>query len=406
MVQSRRHAAQVEQQVSALQDQLNTAQSSSKDESDRPPNRTTATSVAGPTTSSVWPRSRLANWSPTRRSKRSGSRSRPGAKPTACATTPLARATRSSPAGRPRSMNCGPGCSPIWRPRSPVEGRGRDPAGRRPAPGGLAGPRGRAPGARHPSAGRPGQRESAAHRRARSRRAAAEDRRRAGEGARRAPTVHEDAQRRTAALLAEATQHHTESAARLEADIAEAARIRTEALAEAEQDQAGRRRGSRSPDHHGQEAGAGDQRAHPAGVRLAQAAAQAGDRSAAPAQAGRAQPAGQPVGAGRADGQRVPRSRRPAARSNPTVATRRCSARRLCRRPAGRGRRERPGRERCGRRRGRGRRRRHGAGGAGARPRPAPNIWPARTEPWSDLSRPTRERETARFPGPTVVPLP
>ena len=46
--------------------------------------------------------------------------------------------------------------------------------------------------------------------------------------------MHEDAQRSTAGLLAEATQHHTESAARLEADIAEAARIRTEALAESE----------------------------------------------------------------------------------------------------------------------------------------------------------------------------
>ena len=62
---------------------------------------------------------------------------------------------------------------------------------------------------------------------------------------------------------------------------------------------------------HRQEAGHGDQRADPAGVHLAQAAAAAGDRAAAPAQAGRAQPAGQPVGPGRADRQRLPRPGRP-----------------------------------------------------------------------------------------------
>jgi len=46
--------------------------------------------------------------------------------------------------------------------------------------------------------------------------------------------VHEEAQQKTAALLAEATKHHGESTERLEADIAEAARIRSEAIAEAE----------------------------------------------------------------------------------------------------------------------------------------------------------------------------
>ena len=47
--------------------------------------------------------------------------------------------------------------------------------------------------------------------------------------------AHDEAQARTAELLAEATKHHDQSAERLEADIAEAARIRAEALAEAEQ---------------------------------------------------------------------------------------------------------------------------------------------------------------------------
>jgi hypothetical protein len=48
-------------------------------------------------------------------------------------------------------------------------------------------------------------------------------------------TTYDEAQQKTAALLAEATKHHSESAERLEADLAEAARIRAEALAEAEQ---------------------------------------------------------------------------------------------------------------------------------------------------------------------------
>ena len=47
--------------------------------------------------------------------------------------------------------------------------------------------------------------------------------------------AHDEAQARTAELLAEATKHHDQSAERLEADIAEAARIRAEAMAEAEQ---------------------------------------------------------------------------------------------------------------------------------------------------------------------------
>jgi cell division septum initiation protein DivIVA len=47
--------------------------------------------------------------------------------------------------------------------------------------------------------------------------------------------IHDEAQARTAAMLAEATKHHDESAQRLEADIAEAARVRAEAVAEAEQ---------------------------------------------------------------------------------------------------------------------------------------------------------------------------
>jgi cell division septum initiation protein DivIVA len=47
--------------------------------------------------------------------------------------------------------------------------------------------------------------------------------------------VYDEAQARTAAMLAEATKHHDESAERLEADIAEAARVRAEAVAEAEQ---------------------------------------------------------------------------------------------------------------------------------------------------------------------------
>ena len=47
--------------------------------------------------------------------------------------------------------------------------------------------------------------------------------------------VHDDAQAKTAAMLAEATKHSGESAERLEADIAEAARVRAEAVAEAEQ---------------------------------------------------------------------------------------------------------------------------------------------------------------------------
>jgi hypothetical protein len=46
--------------------------------------------------------------------------------------------------------------------------------------------------------------------------------------------AHDEAQARTAELLAEATKHHDQSAERLEADISEAARIRAEALAEAE----------------------------------------------------------------------------------------------------------------------------------------------------------------------------
>jgi hypothetical protein len=47
--------------------------------------------------------------------------------------------------------------------------------------------------------------------------------------------IHDDANQKTAAMLAEATKHHEESARRLEADMAEAARVRSEALAEAEQ---------------------------------------------------------------------------------------------------------------------------------------------------------------------------
>jgi hypothetical protein len=47
--------------------------------------------------------------------------------------------------------------------------------------------------------------------------------------------IHDDAQVKTATLLAEATKHSNESAERLEADITEAARIRAEAVAEAEQ---------------------------------------------------------------------------------------------------------------------------------------------------------------------------
>ena len=47
--------------------------------------------------------------------------------------------------------------------------------------------------------------------------------------------THDDAQARTSAMLAEATKHHDESAARLEADISEGARLRAEAVAEAEQ---------------------------------------------------------------------------------------------------------------------------------------------------------------------------
>ncbi len=47
--------------------------------------------------------------------------------------------------------------------------------------------------------------------------------------------AHDQAQSRTAELLAEATKHHDQSAERLEADIAEAARIRADAMAEAEQ---------------------------------------------------------------------------------------------------------------------------------------------------------------------------
>ncbi|HJY45324.1 MAG TPA: DivIVA domain-containing protein [Propionibacteriaceae bacterium] len=51
-------------------------------------------------------------------------------------------------------------------------------------------------------------------------------------------SAHDEAQQKTAALLAEATKYHSESADRLEADLAEAARIRAEALAEAEQTKA------------------------------------------------------------------------------------------------------------------------------------------------------------------------
>ena len=47
--------------------------------------------------------------------------------------------------------------------------------------------------------------------------------------------AYDETQAKTAALLAEATKHNDESAARLETDIGEAARIRTEAVAEAEE---------------------------------------------------------------------------------------------------------------------------------------------------------------------------
>lgn len=46
--------------------------------------------------------------------------------------------------------------------------------------------------------------------------------------------VHDDANTKTSELLAEATQHHVESSQRLESDIAEAARVRSEAVGEAE----------------------------------------------------------------------------------------------------------------------------------------------------------------------------
>lgn len=46
--------------------------------------------------------------------------------------------------------------------------------------------------------------------------------------------VHEESVAKTAALLAEATDHHHQATERLNADIAEAARVRAEALAEAE----------------------------------------------------------------------------------------------------------------------------------------------------------------------------
>ena len=48
-------------------------------------------------------------------------------------------------------------------------------------------------------------------------------------------SLHEEANQKTAAMLGEATKHHEESAKRLESDISEAARVRSEALAEAEQ---------------------------------------------------------------------------------------------------------------------------------------------------------------------------
>ena len=47
-------------------------------------------------------------------------------------------------------------------------------------------------------------------------------------------TSNDEANAKTSALLAASTKHHTESAGRLEAEIAEAARIRAEAVAEAE----------------------------------------------------------------------------------------------------------------------------------------------------------------------------
>jgi len=48
-------------------------------------------------------------------------------------------------------------------------------------------------------------------------------------------SLHEEANQKTAAMLAEATKHHEQSAKRLESDITEAARVRSDALAEAEQ---------------------------------------------------------------------------------------------------------------------------------------------------------------------------
>ena len=136
---------------------------------------------------------------------------------------------------------------------------------------------------------------------------------------------NDEANAKTAALLAESTEHHSESAARLEADIAEAARIRAEAARRGRGRQAGALRGGRGPDRHGQEAGRGHRRADPAGVRLAQAAAAPRDRAAAPAQAGRAQPAGQPVRPGRADCALVPGPGRP-GRSRTTADRQSCDA--------------------------------------------------------------------------------
>ena len=104
---------------------------------------------------------------------------------------------------------------------------------------------------------------------------------------------------------------------------AKAARIRAEASAEAEQTKLSARQRVRGPDRHRQEAGDRDQRADPAGIRLAQAAAAARDRAVASAQAGGAEPVGQPVRAGRADRQRLPGPRRPVRpRVRPDCASR------------------------------------------------------------------------------------
>ena len=197
---------------------------------------TTPTLAGAPTTSFDWLRSRRANSYKTQRSRPRRSRNKRGAKQTGCEATRPARAMPSRPVAPHRLINFAPSC--VTRFRLQVEKAKAE------ADSLIAAARRQAESIR-----READHEAQATRqnayldtenlRRTVEREAAEARSKVANEREQAiaqlKVTHDEAQQKTAALLAEATKYHSESAERLEADLGEAARIRAEALVEAEQ---------------------------------------------------------------------------------------------------------------------------------------------------------------------------